>query len=1062
MSEPNQHLDTCPDADAMDRYLVGGQAEAHPIAAHVAHCQACRAVAEDFKLLDELKSVFRATSGKRTSGSSGGVVHFPGYSDPQELDRGGQGVVYRALQDETRRSVAVKVLLNGALATERQRRRFHREIELAARLRHPNIVTIYDSGECDGHLFYAMELIEGIPLDEYARSIIGPNRANTIRQIVSLMRDVAAAVGHAHANGIIHRDLKPANILVSEDGAPHVLDFGLARQADAIGGTQSGEFLGTLKYASPEQAGADPEKLDVRTDVYSLGVVLFEALTNAFPYELTGSLDQVIVNIREREATRPSTLVQGIDGELETIVLKALAKDRERRYQSAAELSRDLARYLVGEPIDARRDSQWYLVTKLVSRYRYAVGTAVAVFGVVCGSLVLSLFLLRRASDDRDKANAARTEADAARVREKERRLEVEEQKQLAEFNAYAASIAAADAAIEAGNISEASLHMSRAPESQRGFEWWQIQRRLDSSLMALRGHVAYVEQVIALHTRPWIISIGWDKQLIVWDRTTGAKVKTKEFPAYGWSIAISTDESMLAVGTWDATVRTYSLPDLQPVASFKGPADRAMALMFEPNSHRVAGAFWAYLSDEQDDGLVVANARTGEVISEVIINQRPLSLIYQSPTRLLCGLNATTVVVDPLTGQQQEPIPDRVLCVDSSNNRTANLSGVVVTIRDDQNRAVSKLEGHSGGVVAATFNQDGTQIATCSEDQSVRVWDTETGSQLRQFTGHEWSISSVDFIPDTRLLVSGSWDQTVRLWDLDSIGELTTVPAHEASIACITLDRDRRRFATAARDGSVKVWQFDDLRVTHSFRDHEEWVQDVSFSPDGQQIASASWDSTVRLRNIDEAAPAKVLRGHTLIALTAQFSPDGTKLFSGSRDNTIRIWDCATGTLLDVLEGHDDHIHTIRFRPDGKQFASAGHKSLRLWSVTGEPQQVLTRNIIQEDYSLAYHPNGHEIAAGTERSLAFWNPEEGHQTDLVLASREETLSIDYSPNGSRLVSVSTSGTVRVWDTAHHLPLMNLRGAPARVRRAVFGPDGDCVIGGLETGQLVVWKGQAD
>ena len=308
-----------------------------------------------------------------------GSIAIEGYRILREIHRGGQGVVYKALQTATKRTVAVKVLLHGPFASERQRHRFEREIDLLAGLRHPNIVTLYDSGVTRDHRhFFVMEYVHGQPLGSYLA-----DRPLSIDEMLFLFRDVCSAVNYAHQHGVIHRDLKPSNICVDSDGAPHVLDFGLAKAAGAArnaGGplTITGEFMGTLAYASPEQTRGDAGRLDTRSDVYSLGVVLHEMLTGQLPYSVSGPIEHLVEAIRETPPRRPSTLRRGIDHDVDTIVLKALAKDKEQRYQSAGNFADDLGYYLNGEAIVAKRESIAYLVRRQLRHWvvRHRVGAS--------------------------------------------------------------------------------------------------------------------------------------------------------------------------------------------------------------------------------------------------------------------------------------------------------------------------------------------------------------------------------------------------------------------------------------------------------------------------------------------------------------------------------------------------------------------------------------------------------------------------------------------------------------------------------------------------------------
>lgn len=348
----------------------------------------------------------------------------------KEIHRGGQGVVYQAIQKATKRKVAVKVMREGPFAGPRDRARFEREVEILAQMNHPNIVSIIDSGQAPassisgGAFYFVMDYISGHPLDQWMSL-----KERTLDETLKLFARICDAVNSAHLKGVIHRDLKPGNIRVDTSDEPHVLDFGLAKVATGEvsddGGesplkmmTMTGQFVGSLPWASPEQAEGHPDKIDVRTDVYSLGVILYQMLTGGkFPYEVIGAMRDVLDNILKATPQKPSTIRRQINDEVETIVLKSLAKERERRYQNAGELARDVRNYLGGFPIEAKRDSAVYQLRVIARRNKgkvLALGT-IAALVVLFGAGMT--WLWRDANQQRSRAEAALAAEAAERKR---------------------------------------------------------------------------------------------------------------------------------------------------------------------------------------------------------------------------------------------------------------------------------------------------------------------------------------------------------------------------------------------------------------------------------------------------------------------------------------------------------------------------------------------------------------------------------------------------------------------------------------------------------------------
>ena len=484
---------------------------------------------------------------------------------------GGMGTVYEAEQDNPRRTVALKVISSG-FPTREMVNRFQHEAHILARLQHIGIAQVYEADVSeDGHPFFVMEFIRGVPLDEFVRS-----RGLGASECLELLARLCDAVQHAHDKGVIHRDLKPVNILVDTSGQPKILDFGVARVTDAdllatSSRTRTGQLLGTLSYMSPEQLSAQPSVVDARSDVYTLGVILFELLAHRLPYHI----DQLPVHevarvIDQQEPSRLGSIDRRYRGDLEVIVARALEKTTTARYASAADLASDIRRYLRGEPIKARKVSaaerywRWARRNPAVALLACALSTTLVL--ATAGSLLAARRFARAADQERVLRQDADHARDAAAARERAERWE-----------RYRSAVAAASAAQQLQNSSTGERALDAAPDEHRNWEWRHLHSLLDGASFVFPVPVSPGGGPRAVSPNSQQIAVvGRDHIAVLYDGATGRRGPVLDSdPREVTYLDYSPDGRRLAVGARDGTIRLYDVAtgDRQLVLRGEKPA---------------------------------------------------------------------------------------------------------------------------------------------------------------------------------------------------------------------------------------------------------------------------------------------------------------------------------------------------------------------------------------------------------------------------------------------------------------------------------------------------------
>jgi WD40 repeat protein len=954
------------------------------------------------------------------------IPSIQGYEVLEEVHRGAQGVIYRATQCATHRTVALKVLLHGPYASRRQERRFEREVELVAGLVHPNIVRLYDSGRANMRHWFAMEFIDGGLLREH----LDAHRPG-VRDVLILFVKICRAVAYAHARGVIHRDLKPGNILVDRNGEPHILDFGLAKPINSATdgldtlATQAGEFFGTLAYASPEQASCNPQAVDVRTDVYALGMVLHEMLTGNSPYPTRGSMSEIIKNILEAEPRRPSRDNPDLDDDIDTIVQKALEKDADRRYQSVDALAADIDRYLEGRPIEAKPHGSYYILKKAVRRHKAAAlltGTLLASLFVIIAVIIVDI---RRVGRERDRAVNAEMKARQAEALARKEAYE-------AQRTLYVNRISLANDAYLRRDIAKLRQMLEECPPRFRGWEWSRLDWLSDRSIVTFSHHMGRVYSATFSPDGKQVASGGSRGTVRVWDPLSGRelvnfKADDKPIKALGFS---PDGRQLLSAGE-EGKVCVWALPSGQKLMEL--PERAAWCAAFSPEGRTIVTA-------TADSEIHLWRASDATLLFKV-----PASNLYLpagagfSPD----GSRIVSVHDNGKTIREWDPNDGRPLASRENEWPVLSLAGKLFyparakgfhvatapggfyIVDDATGKTTTELLGHVGPIHHVDVSPDRKLIVTACEDGTCKVWEPSAVGNYRAWREGPTGVKYATFSPDGRRIATAAGNGTVKIWEMSKRSKpLRAIRAHESFVTSVAFSPDGKRLVSApsgegGRDLDLKVWDTSTGRQVSTLKGHTHNVSCVAFLPDGARIVSGSGDRSVR---IWDAQSGRIL--HTGWQKDEVWdlavSGDGRWIASGGKDATLYLWDGETGELALVRSGHTDTIDAMAFSPDGRNLVTGDNRGVLIcWGIPGG-QQLWTRNTeATEIYSALYTPDGKRILTGGKADISVWEAQTGQFVMSWRAHQRQVFSLSFSADGVNLLSSgNTDLTFKVWPSS--------------------------------------------
>ena len=1029
----------------------------------------------------------------------------------EEIGQGGMGVVYMAEQKQpVRRRVALKIIKPG-MDSRQVIARFDAERQTLAIMDHPNIARIIDAGTTEqGRPYFVMELVHGIPINEFC-----DQKRLTVRERLQLFLQVCQAVQHAHQKGIIHRDLKPTNVLVTlldVLAVPKVIDFGIAKAfgpqlTDHTQVTGFAQIVGTPLYMSPEQAEMNPLGVDTRSDVYSLGVMLYELLTGKTPFEsetlrqkgpdemrrmirevdppqpsvrISTLAAEVLSTVSERRRVDPRKLSQLFRGELDWIVMKALEKDRNRRYESANALAADVQLYLDDLPVLASPPSYSYRMRKFVKRNRGVVGASASLLLMMVMATILSTRFawianaaLLESERERQAANSLRVVAEARQLETLALEQQATAQRDATQRALYVADMRLADADLREANIVrvhrtlEAHIPVPNTGD-HRGWEWYYLLGASNQHASVMAGHSSQVEDVCWSPDGKFIASTGYDGVRICdassgelnYENYEGAPIKragawSPDSQRYAWGSAA--DESVIRV--WDSIANQ--------VVVLKGHTNSLTQVAWSPDGSRL-------VSTSYDNTCRIWDYQKGECLF-VIQDLPAVDVCWNSKRDLIAtsGGNGAWIINADSGEIVTQVSQESAQCVEFSADGERLLVGYgrgrCSVHATDHWKILFEFQAHSNAIHDINANPIFPTFATCGADGVINIWNLADGKKSLALYGHDAAVNGIDWDPSGRLLVTASTDRQVKTWDVTQSPTCHQISLGSAKACTITWDAQSSQLHCAADDGSISTIDVSTRKVHKPTS--RGWLidddpEDREYTPSAiakyLEDSARSEDTKPQQLFLKNGAGVVWSADGSKVAIIDRVEGGGKRISLWKVGDTSHLHQWVVIDCVDAKWAPDNQMLAVAGRGQNSDGGIQGHAG---WvyafdTSTGAMLQKMRHGNARESASaVAWNPKGTRIVSGNITGLAcIWDARLGNRVNHRVVSQTRIASLAWSPDGQRIASADNQGQVKILESETLEELLTLRDGAGGVTQLAWSPDGRQLAGIDSTGQVIVWN----